>query len=445
MRRNMFIVLLVILSIVVVVACEKQNEGKEKEILDTERVDATLVDVTKPVTINVFELGAQWTHEMFMDQYGNQIQKKYPAFTFKIYSANPDFGGVGIPELIAQGVSLDMIKVLPQSVYPTLIANNLHGDISDLIKKYNYDLNSLYPSVQSTMRVYGDHNEIYGIPNGAASVTLFYNKDIFDKFGQDYPSYSKPMTWDEAYDLARRLTRPDGDIQYYGFQSDPGTVFGDNQLSQGYLDTQTNKATLNTDNWRMMFNNLARFYSIDGNEYLGNAFQAFWEHGHVAMYATQGGGWWSFAENTTFNWDLVELPRYKEKPEAGPSALIPFYAVAKTSKVRDQAFLAAAYIGSEDFQIPFAKQGYRPPLKIDKITEMIGSEVPYLAGKNISAAVPLDSAAPGYALNEYHSLIVNEIPNAFRFVVSGEKDIATALREAEEAANIIIEAAKSGK
>lgn len=440
MRRNIGLVLLISLSVLVMSACSKEKGDDNKGVADT-----PLVDVTQPVTINVFELGAQWTDDMFMEQYGNQVQKKYPAFSFKIYSANPDFGGVGIPELIAQGVSLDMIKVLPQSVYPMLIANHLHGDISDLIKKYDYDLNSLYPSVQAAMRVYGDHNEIYGIPNGAASVTLFYNKEIFDKFGQDYPDHSKPMTWDETYDLAKRLTRKDGDIQYYGFQSDPGTVFNDNQFSQGFLDPQTNKATFNNDNWRTMFTNLARFYTIDGNEFVGNAFREFWEVGQVAMYATQGGGWWSFAENATFDWDLAELPRYKEKPDAGPSALIPFYAIAKTSKVRDQAFLAAAYIGSEEFQIPFAKQGYRPPLKIEHIEQIFGSDVPYLQGKNIRAAVPLESAAPGYDLNEYHSLIVNEIPNAFRAVVAGEKDIVTALREAEEAANIIIEAARGSE
>lgn len=44
---------------------------------------------------------------------------------------------------------------------------------------------------------------------------VFYNKDLFDKFGIDYPTDN--MTWDEMYELSKNMTRSDGDIQYYGY------------------------------------------------------------------------------------------------------------------------------------------------------------------------------------------------------------------------------------
>lgn len=46
---------------------------------------------------------------------------------------------------------------------------------------------------------------------------LFYNKDIFDKFGVAYPKNG--MIYEETLDLdlARRVTRSDGGVQYLGF------------------------------------------------------------------------------------------------------------------------------------------------------------------------------------------------------------------------------------
>lgn len=388
--------------------------------------------------ISVFENSSGWTQEQFMSLYGNQIQKKYPNFSFKLYSLNKDFGGVGLPELIAQGVSIDLIKVSGPSVYSLLIENDLQGDISELIKKFNYNWNSLYPVIRETMQSYGDKGEIYGIPNGVASVALFYNKDIFDKFGLDYPNHDLPMTWDETYDLAKNLTRKEGDIQYSGLQVGYGHVFPVNQFSQGYIDPQTNRSLFAHDNWRKLFENFTRVHEISGNDFNGNSHQAFWDDGTVAMNAAQSGGSWSMTATTPINWDVAELPRFKELPDTGPGMQLPFYAVAKTSKHLEQAFLAAAYIGSEEFQIEFAKEGYMPPLKIEKLFDVFGSNVPELAGKNLKAAVPLENAAPAYPLNAYHSAIIGYINQAYVTVVSGTKDINTALREAEEQANIKI-------
>jgi multiple sugar transport system substrate-binding protein len=283
------------------------------------------------------------------------------------------------------------------------------------------------------MKMFGNNGEMYGIPNGAASVALFYNKDIFDKFGVSYPKDG--MTWDEVYELARKLTRQDGGIQYSGFQEGYGHLFPVNQLSQGYIDPKTNKAVLNNDNWKKIIDNFARFHRIDGNSFLPNFVDLFWMEGRVAMIAAQSGGSWGIANTTPINWDLVELPRFKDAPKAGPGLQLPFYAIANTSKNRDQAFLAAAYIGSEEFQKEFAKHGYAPPIKIDNLLEVLGKNDPKLAGKNVKAAVPLESAASPYPFNSYFSEVPGFLNAAYTSVVNGQKDLNTALRDAEEGAN----------
>lgn len=440
----------VILLVFMLAACSKEaNEGNKQDPVVGETpkpVEENFEELIakaaeKKVEISVFENSSGWTQEQFMTLYGNQIQKKYPNFSFKLYSTNKDFGGVGLPELIAQGVSIDLIKASGPSVYTLLVQNDIHGDISDLIKKFNYKWDDLYPVIREAMQSYGDRGEIYGIPNAVVSVALFYNKDIFDKFGVDYPHPDIPMTWDEAYSLARTLTRKDGDIQYSGLQIGYSHVFPVNQFAQGYLDPNTNRALFNHDNWRKLFENFLRFYEIEGNEFNSGSHKAFWEAGTVAMNAAQSAGGWDHTTTTPINWDIAGFPRFKELPDTGPGLQLPFYAVAKTSKNREQAFLAAAYIGSEEFQIEFAKNGLVPPLKIDGIFDTFGSNIPALAGKNLKAAVPLETAAAAYPLNAYHSLVVGFINQAYVAVTAGTKDINTALREAQEQANLKLDEA----
>ncbi|RKN70114.1 ABC transporter substrate-binding protein [Paenibacillus ginsengarvi] len=406
-------------------------------------IAAKIAEATsKPVTINVFENSNAYSQEQFMDLYGSKIQKKYPNMSFKLYNNNKDKGGGSIPELLAAGVSLDLVKVSGASFYSLMADNKLESNVADLVKLYGYDMNKLYPAIREQMEGFGKNKEIYGIPNATVSVALFYNKDLFDKFGVAYPKDG--MTWDDIYDIAKKMTRQDGGVQYMGFQEGYGHLFPVNQLSQGFIDTKTNKATLNNDNWKKMIDNLARFHTIPGNAFVDYN-DPFWKEGKVAMVAAQSAGSWAFADTTPINWDLVELPRFKDAPKAGAGLQLPFYAIASTSKNRDQAFLAAAYIGSEEFQKEFAKQGYVPPIKIDGLMDVFGKGIPKLAGKNLKAAVPLESAASPYPFNSYMSLVPSFLYTAYTDVVTGKKDTNTALRDAEEAANKKVEEALAAK
>ncbi|MDF2723011.1 MAG: hypothetical protein K0Q59_2686, partial [Paenibacillus sp.] len=89
----------------------------------------------EPVELVLYENSTGYTTEKFMELYGSLIQKKYPKMTFKMYSNGK---GTTLPELLAQGVELDLVKVSSTNVYDLLIQNGIQSDISDLIKKYKY-------------------------------------------------------------------------------------------------------------------------------------------------------------------------------------------------------------------------------------------------------------------------------------------------------------------
>ena len=77
------------------------------------------------------------------------------------------------------------------------------------------DLNDYFPSIISTATFDG---ETYGLPWIAAPVVTYYNMDIFDAAGLDYPTAD--WTWDDFTEIARALTQDtdgDGNNDQWGF------------------------------------------------------------------------------------------------------------------------------------------------------------------------------------------------------------------------------------
>ncbi|MDF2724949.1 MAG: extracellular solute-binding protein family 1 [Paenibacillus sp.] len=430
MAKKMGSILAAVLLASTMTACS----GGTKE--EKSQPTAPKLEDNKPVELTAYLSG--YTHERFMTTFGDYIQKKYPNITFKVLGGNNE----KVPDLVAAGVKLDLIQ---SSVPELIIDNGLQDDLTDLIKKYNYDLNKLEPAVLDLIRLIGD-GKIYGFPNGVATVALFYNKTLFNKFGISYPTNG--MTWEQVFELAKRLTRNEGGVQYQGFVDYTSYIANANQMSQGYVDPKTGKATLNNANWRKFMDNFIRFYSIPGNPYIpavGDINNAFQKEQRIAMYAGQfGAAAMTGLTNAGVDWGVVSLPEFAGYPGVGPGAQVPLFYVGKTAANRDWAFKAAAYLGSEEFQKESAT-------KVGAVTAMrnraevmanYAKEVPAIpVDKKAPDAVPKTFAKP-YAITPYDSLARNEFLAAYTAVAKGDKDANTALREAEEKANAAIEAAK---
>ena len=79
------------------------------------------------------------------------------------------------------------------------------------------DLDDYFPSILATATQDG---EVYGLPWIAAPVVTYYNKDMFDTAGLDYPD--SDWTWDDFMETSRALTQDtdgDGEADQWGFIS----------------------------------------------------------------------------------------------------------------------------------------------------------------------------------------------------------------------------------
>ena len=80
-------------------------------------------------------------------------------------------------------------------------------DISDLFSDGSVDLSKFPQHVIDTHTVNGT---LWGIPKDFDSIAVFYNKDLFDAAGVEYPS--DDWTWDEFIATAKALTDADNGI-----------------------------------------------------------------------------------------------------------------------------------------------------------------------------------------------------------------------------------------
>lgn len=391
---------------------------------------------SSPVEIDVYIHTGSYKIEQFMEFYGDAVVKKYPNFSFNLLVPS---AGTTLPELFAQGINIDLIQSHRANTYELMYDTQLQTDISELIKKYNFDLYQIEPVVLEEMKQLGKGG-ILGLPYESRVTALFYNRDLFRKFGVDEPK--DKMMWNETLDLARRLSRVEDGVSYYGFLAYPRHVFLMNQLSQGYVDVVNNKATLNNDQWKKVFETLTQFHQITDNPYptVSKVANTFWKDGVAAMYASMFVPDAPYIRDAEIDWDVTALPEMAERPGIGSGMLNYYFNLTHISKNRDQAFLAAAFLASAEYQEPQARKGYNSALRGGQFKEAIGKDVPYYAERHLSL-IRSDSPAGSYAVNQYQSIVDKILDSAFEAIYKESKDINTVLREADEQANKKIEEA----
>jgi multiple sugar transport system substrate-binding protein len=379
--------------------------------------------------------------EIFEKQIGQYIKKKFPDIKVKhIHWDNP---GRQYKDLIAAGTIPDIImddSHLNLNRY--ILDNDLQYDMRDLIKKHNFDTSKLNPAMMDRMKNITQEGAIYGLPFQAADFLLYYNKDIFDKFGVDYPKNG--MTYDEAYELAKKLTRVEGEITYKGYSQNPGHYMNYNQLSLNPLHLTEDRASMTSDGWKKLVDNLRRFYDIPANQF--DTVEKF-SQGNIAMAVASSDRIVKFHEdNKNLNFDVSTVPFFNDLPNTRYQANVFSMYISKQSTKKDQAFNVMTYLLSEEMQVELSKEGIIGPLQTQAVKEAFGKNLPQMKGKNIESifygkyADATPARAPGLT---YH--LVNTQGVFAPLIFNESKDTVTALRIMEERETKAILSEKAAK
>lgn len=426
------------LSVMLIGACSSADNGS-REANGEKPIEAGSVEAVfkEPVQITIYYPWSGYPKETFMETYGNYIVKKYPNLSIHYIQSGP---GTTVDELIASKTELDLIMTT-SNAYQSLQDRGLNGDITALAEKYKYDFNKLDPTVYELTKAL-EPGKVAGLPIKVNAPGFFYNKDLFDKFGVAY--VKDGMTWDEVYDIAKKLTREDGGIQYRGFGIRTTNFITFNQLSLPRLAAGS-KAAFFTEEWKSFLENFIRFSQLPGYAPTekgtgigGPSLDMFVKDRTLAMLVQMNSDWPREEQGVHMNWDAATFPEFKTHPGVGPQPEAVYFIMPSTSKKKDAAFLAMAALTDEELQFQAAKGGAAPVLKNTRWRQVYGSEDANLKGRNAAALVPVKYATPN-GIDPYNAIAETNIAAAVNNVILGMSDMNSALREAEEKTNKSIE------
>lgn len=176
------------------------STASSSEGAKTEEKTAKLV-VTRWVTTDDGSAVRELVDAFVAENPNVEIELQQPAWNNYFDQLNVNIAGGNMPDVI--GMSTGQ-------------GSKYYNDAFENLKPYMdqdptaVDLDKMIPDLMNSFTVDG---VVYGIPMDLASWGLVYNKDIFDEAGEEYPSATEPMTWDEFIELAAKFTK-DGQVGY---------------------------------------------------------------------------------------------------------------------------------------------------------------------------------------------------------------------------------------
>ncbi|MCZ8518828.1 MULTISPECIES: ABC transporter substrate-binding protein [Paenibacillus] len=276
----------------------------------------------------------------------------------------------------------DVVMVNYEQI-PELVENNLLTQLDPLITKDKFDTSDMVPAVIEGIKKVGD-GKIFALSPLFSSSALAYNKKMFEEAGVPYPT--DKMTWEQVFELARRVAKGEGKDRKYGFAFSTygGDAYYASQIYSAPLqlkmiDDAGEKMTVDTDQWekvwktiqglqteklvadpaeqekmrqQMMQGGSPEDYSpFQGDDFLSNKVAMAVINYHQidnilnAMKNAQ-----NYKGFTPFDWDVVTLPVHPEAPDVGGSIWMEgLMGVNSKAQNPDDAWDFIKFVNGEDW------------------------------------------------------------------------------------------------
>lgn len=118
------------------------------------------------------------------------------------------------------GSKVDVIESLGAKNYTMRVEGKLLMPLKDLLAQAGVDAQEKWGASNLKVDAQG---EFYGLPFKMEAWCVYYNKDLFDRYGVPYPS--GPWTWDEYVETAKKLTHPEDGVYGSFMQPDSQWMF----------------------------------------------------------------------------------------------------------------------------------------------------------------------------------------------------------------------------
>lgn len=381
-------------------------------------------------TLKVMTYGSK---ERFMSEVGDLFNVKFPNVEFELIPYNSE----NFIE-VAEREKPD-VMVISRDEYARFIEKGQLSDLDILLSDDRFNVEGIVPEVLNHLRDLGK-GRLYGVPSQFTSKALYYNKDLFDRYGIPYPE--DQMTWEEVLMLAQRFPSGEG---VYGFYS-PNflNLVNDIALSRGIAAIKVSNMQMNvdSDSYREILKMVIDAYNsnsislpdlplteindpfvmgtaamtVDFNSYINYRLTALKEKG---------------GDQFKLNWDLVTAPVDGNKRDISPYMLVAYIHVINKESTNKQAaweFVKFA-TGEELAKMRSRTKGLFFPVRIDYIYNPEGKRMEsfYKLKPELGLVANYD-LLPGGVLNKVNNIILSET----KAVMAGTKTVDDAIRTIQE-------------
>ena len=345
------------------------------------------------------------------------FEASHPGVTIEYIDVASQDYAVKSTTMLAGGDSSDIFMVKEITDLLNWQEAGYEEPLNSYIEASNYDLSG-FAGIESNYAVDGEQ---YALPFRSDFWVLYYNKDLFDAAGVDYPT--NDMTWEQYADLAIQMTNADAGIYGTHYHTWLSAVVnwdvcdGVNTLVDGE------------------YGDLAYFYelyqkledagacmSYDELKAAGLHYSAAFENGNIAMLPM---GYWfvstligAIKDGTCdFNWGIVAVPHKDDVPAGSSFGNLTGAMINAKSENKDLAWEYISWLASEEGSLATASTGTRPAWVSEAVAEAMASADGFPADDASKAAlVPVQvsvempasehSSEISTVLNEEHTLIM---------------------------------------
>ena len=352
------------------------------------------------------------------------FEASHPGVTVEMVDlGSSDYQTVLATELTGSGSDFDVVCIKDVPGYATLVNKGVLEPLDDLIAKDGIDL-SAYGGITDQVTVDG---KLYELPFRSDFWVLFYNKDIFDAAGVEYPS--NDMTFEQYDELARKVTNTEPGQEVYGAHYHTwrsavqlfGILDGKNSIVGGNYDFTKPYYEMVL---KQQQDGVCQDYATLKTSSLH--YSGAFSQGNVAMMNM--GSWFiptlidkikagEYTDCT--NWGIAKYPHAEGVEPGSTLATITSLAIPTSAPHRDLAWEFVKFVTGEEGAEIIASTGSIPATMNSEIAELVASvdgfpadetskEALQTANLYLEMPVHAKSAEMETILNEAHDGIMTE-------------------------------------
>ena len=289
-----------------IVEGEVVTEVQEVEVTRVVEVEPSTAE--EPITITYFTFSAAPDHLGELDQMIALFEEQNPGIHVEVETAPFGEYFTKLQALIAGGEAPDVFELNYEN-FVSFAAKGVLADLTPLAEAdADYSADVFYPR---SLEAFNYNGRQLGLPATFSTVVLFYNKDMFDAAGLDYPT--NDWTWDDTVAAAAQMTDADNSVwglhsgiqfwEFYKKAEQNGCNFFNEDMTEVTIDSPACVETLQT---------MIDFIEVDGvmpsdTDMAGLSDGDMFISQQIAMDVT---GIWMFSAfaDAPFEWDIAVEP-----------------------------------------------------------------------------------------------------------------------------------------